>query len=119
MTDEEVLGDGVAPDDLNSIRSQLAGKRTELQNVKDDFARIQDSKSRTALAKIIIYAFVAMIAALFAYAFVLSFFTCETCTGEVPKILTFLGEFTASVMLPVVTLVLGYYFGTKQNGGDA
>ncbi|GAB4575797.1 MAG: hypothetical protein Tsb008_17590 [Rhodothalassiaceae bacterium] len=119
MAEDKPAGNEDVDAILASLGKELDRNDTDAKRTRDHEMRVQDGKSRTALAKIIVYAFVGMIAALFLYAISLAMFSdCAGCAVEVPKSIIYLGEFTSSVMLPVVTLVLGYYFGTRQDGNN-
>lgn len=85
----------------------------------EDLIKQQRANDQSKIALIIVWAFVAMIAAIFLIvAFNLG--SIQGCQGEScaeglwqgPA--KFLLTMLSSVMLPVVTLVLGYYFGTEK-----
>ncbi len=85
----------------------------------DDLIKQQRANDQSRIALIIVWAFVAMISAIFLIvAFNLG--SAQSCQGgdcaqdrwQEPA--TFLLTMVSSVMLPIVTLVLGYYFGTEK-----
>lgn len=82
-------------------------------------------KDQSLIAKIIVWSFVIAVAASFLLVFIFVFFDfafakqCEVLTecdylARLEKPMEFLFRIISSVMLPVVTLVLGYYFGKEQ-----
>ena len=77
--------------------------------VDDRLAR-QQADDRSLIAKVIIFAFVGMVAVVVLAAILGAFFFNWNDLVEPGK---FLMGILGAVMLPVVTLVIGYYFGSK------
>ena len=101
---------------LQQTRRRLASTRktieSERESVEDQLAR-KRAEDRSEIARIIVY--------LFAGSFVLTLvaipvlaWTVSDWTDVSEKLLTLL----SSVLLPVVTLVIGYYFGSEQQKRD-
>ena len=83
----------------------------------DDLIKQQRANDQSKIALTIVLAFVGMIVAIFLIvAFNLeSIQGCEDCNqGRWQEPAKFLLGMVSSVMLPVVTLVLGYYFGSEK-----
>ena len=85
-------------------RAELArGVRAETLSEYEGKLQADD---RSFIAKLIVWAFVLMVG-------VLMIATIYYKWSEWKDSATFLGGIVSSVMLPVVTLVLGYYFGKE------
>ena len=102
------------PDDLDKIvAAELAealGQQDSLEVQAAAYATRKQAWDRSAIALIITLTFVAAIVALFSFVITASWGD----PWEPPA--RFLLGLLSSVLLPVVTLVLGYYFGTlKKN----
>ena len=86
------------------------------QQAAEDRKKAQEESARRAgdrsfIAKLIVWAFVILIAWVVVSATVGTyFFPWERLTEPAKYLMTVLG----SVMLPVVTLVIGYYFGKEK-----
>lgn len=111
---------------MSTLRELLALAETESKEaekqVEDINLQIRKSHARnqSTIAMIIIIAFVVSIALIFilvGYSILFGLDCdangCSMPTWKEPS--AFLLTVVSSVMLPIVTLVLGYYFGTEQN----
>jgi len=108
-----------------SLRDQLALAETESKEAEEKVLDVDSqlkksrAKNQSAIAMIIIIAFVACIALIFmlvGYS-VLFGMECDKDGCAIPawkEPSTFLLTIISSVMLPIVTLVLGYYFGKEK-----
>lgn len=110
---------------MSTLREQLALAQTERKDaektVEDVTSQIRKSHARnqSTIAMIIIIAFVVCIALIFILVGYSILFDlkcdadgCANSAWKEPS--AFLLTVVSSVMLPIVTLVLGYYFGTEQ-----
>jgi ABC-type microcin C transport system permease subunit YejB len=106
---------GITLDDIAKLESDNLGVDEGI----DDLIKQQRANDQSKIALIIVWAFVAMIFAIF---LIVTFNlgpvqSCqsEDCAqGRWQEPATFLLTMVSSVMLPIVTLVLGYYFGTEK-----
>ena len=101
--------------DLLSEIEELQFETEEVESELDDYLRRRHAKDQSIIAWVIIGAFVLAIAGIFATVF---FYGSGTnCTPEpcwkAPA--EFLTETVSAVLLPIVTLVLGYYFGSEHS----
>jgi cytochrome bd-type quinol oxidase subunit 1 len=100
-------------DEINDLQSE---NRTVEETV-DDHVKRQRAKDQSRIAWVIVWAFVVSIALIF---FLVIFVLWNDCSGTDLNCLqwkepaTFLLSIVSSVLLPVVTLVLGYYFGKEK-----
>ncbi len=78
--------------------------------LSDRLAR-QQADDRSAIAKVIVYAFVVLMAWLVVAVTLGMWLLDWQAISEAAK---FLMTILSSVMLPVVTLVIGYYFGAEK-----
>jgi cytochrome bd-type quinol oxidase subunit 1 len=105
-------------DQINSIQSD----NKEVEEEVGDQIKKQHAKDQSRIAWVIIWAFVAAVGIIFLYVIVELLFGSgcrEGQTGCTPdrwkEPAKFLLGIVSSVLLPVVTLVLGYYFGKEKN----
>jgi len=105
-------------DQINALQSD----NKEVEEEVGDQLKKQHAKDQSRIAWVIIWAFVVAVAIIFLYVIVelLLGAGCREgqagCTAdrwEAPA--KFLLGIVSSVLLPVVTLVLGYYFGKEKN----
>ena len=80
-----------------------------------NFKEQQRVKDQSKIALVIIWTFVGMIAAIFVMVIAATFL--EPASGLWTAPASFLFKILSQLMLPVVTLVLGYYFGMEKNAG--
>jgi len=99
------------PDDLDSEFAAAGNAVEEGKKAIDDRIRGQQADDRSVIAKLIVCSFVVMVAWVVFAASVGAYYRDWNTLVEPGKfMLTILG----SVMLPVVTLVIGYYFGKDK-----
>ena len=109
---------------MSDLLDQIALLQSEndaVQEEVDDFVKKKHAKDQSGIAWLIISAFVVSIGLIFIFVF-FNLGPIPGCTPsasvtcplqwEVPA--KFLVGIISSILLPVVTLVLGYYFGTEQ-----
>jgi len=95
------------PDDPDSEFTAAGNAVEEGKKAVDDRIRGQQADDRSVIAKLIVWSFVVMVA----WVVFAAFYRDWNSLVEPGKfMLTILG----SVMLPVVTLVIGYYFGKEK-----
>jgi uncharacterized membrane protein len=97
---------------MADIDSQIAAaeeavKRSE--KAVEDLAKRQQADDRSHIAKLIIWAFVLLMGIVVA-AVIVNLSNWNAISESAKFLLAIL----SSVMLPVVTLVIGHYFGSKQ-----
>ncbi|NCF81941.1 MAG: hypothetical protein GWP74_10030 [Proteobacteria bacterium] len=101
-------------DQINEIQSD----NREVEEKADDQIKKQRAKDQSRIAWVIIWAFVIAIGSIFVFVFGDLLLSggckedqadCDLQRWEAPA--KFLLGIVSSVLLPVVTLVLGYYFG--------
>ncbi|MDA0654848.1 MAG: hypothetical protein O2912_00355 [Proteobacteria bacterium] len=98
--------------DLDALVSNASEAFEEAENA----VASKKEEDRSLIAKIIVWAFVAFIGVTIIFIFYASQIDpCETCktdswSAPAERLMTIL----SSIMLPVVTLVLGYYFGKEK-----
>lgn len=99
------------PADLDSEFAATARELSIADKAVEERLKRQQADDRSLIAKLIVWAFVILvgIVVLTVIAGVFYFGTWDTLS-EPAK---FLMAILSSVMLPVVTLVIGYYFGSK------
>lgn len=101
---------------IESLLSEAAG------NI-DEKLKERQAKDRSLIGNAVIFAFIGAIALLFVFIIVSGVIT-SACTGascppyEWEKPAEYLTTILSSVLLPVVTLVIGYYFGTEKDKGN-
>lgn len=98
-------------DDLGQAFRAAEQLRAESQKASDDYAQRRQQDDRSLIAKLIIYAFVGLIGFVVLLLSVAVLFKTWTDLAEAAK---FLMAILSSVLLPVVTLVIGYYFGKEK-----
>lgn len=105
---------------LASLFKQIDEVQVENQSVQervDDEIRRQQAKDQSRIAWVIIWAFVVTIGVVFLLVLLVFGYGLVTCTNTGWKEpAEFLVSIVSSVLLPVVTLVLGYYFGKEKAG---
>lgn len=91
---------------------ELQSENRSVEETVGDHIKRQRANNQSRIAWIIIWAFVVAVAGIFIL--VLGFQLGSTGDGwEAPA--EFLVGMVSSVLLPVVTLVLGYYFGKEKS----
>ena len=99
---EKPLSPGLPDKTAAAVRDEAVQGRLSRQQADD----------RSAIAKIIVWAFVVLMAwTVVAVTLGMIFFEWEALSEPAKFLMTIL----SSVMLPVVTLVIGYYFGAEKN----
>lgn len=97
--------------DLDSEFAAAEEKAEERQKAVAESIQRQQADDRSSIAKLIVWSFVILMAWVVVAASVGSyFFEWESLAEPATYLSTILG----SVMLPVVTLVIGYYFGKEK-----
>jgi hypothetical protein len=98
-------------DDLDSEFAAAGSTVAEGKKAVDDRIRGQQADDRSVIAKLIVWSFVGMVGWVVFAGSLGAFLRDWNSLVEPAKfMLTILG----SVMLPVVTLVIGYYFGKEK-----
>jgi uncharacterized membrane protein len=82
------------------------------QKAIEEYTQRRQQDDRSLIAKLIVYAFVGMIFFVVAVLCVALFYFRSWSAIEEPA--KFLVAILSSVLLPVVTLVIGYYFGKDK-----
>jgi hypothetical protein len=95
-------------DQINRLQSSNKEKLAEVESVEDELKR-EYAQSQSWAARLIISAFIVCIVAIFLM--VIIYFGLGK---DWKKPADFLLTVVSSVLLPVVTLVLGYYFGSEE-----
>lgn len=100
---------------LEGLRSENDGDHPLALDVEslETEAEKAKNKDRSVIARWLVLAFIAILLTLVVY--VLSVPFTNKGWEEIETVVTFALTITSSVLLPVVTLVLGYYFGTSQS----
>ncbi len=105
-------------DKINEQILEIASENQEVEEKVEDQIKKQRAKDQSRLAWVIIWAFVIAIGSIFLFVFGHLLIADECDAGRVDcdpqrweQPATFLLGIVSSVLLPVVTLVLGYYFG--------
>jgi len=100
---------------MADIDSQIAAAeqayRKSTQAVEDQNKRLQ-ADDRSHIAKLIVRVFVGLISLLVLSVIVGVGYFCDW--DKISEPAKFLSAILSSVMLPVVTLVIGYYFGKEK-----
>ncbi|CAN5161003.1 hypothetical protein BH10PSE9_BH10PSE9_04850 [soil metagenome] len=106
------MPDGEA--DLNAAEALIATNRVEIDAVEE--------KDRSGIAQRVVWLYVAVTVACFLFVFIFFWFFpgcrpdgANCAAWKEPA--EFLLKVLTSVVLPIVTLVLGYYFGTAKAKG--
>lgn len=97
--------------DLDSEFEASEKKAEERKEALQDRIQRQQADDRSAIAKLIIWAFVVLMAWVVLAVSIGSMATGWDAFAEPSK---YLMSILSSVMLPVVTLVIGYYFGKEK-----
>lgn len=109
-------------DTLGAKINALESDNQEVEEKVGDQLKKQHARDQSRIAWVIIWAFVVAVAIIFLYVIVELLVTsgcregqagCDSDRWEEPA--KFLLGIVSSVLLPVVTLVLGYYFGKEKN----
>lgn len=100
----------IAAADAKVAAAELAYKKST-QAVEDQNKRLQ-ADDRSHIAKLIVRVFVALISLLVLSVIVGVGYFCDW--DKISEPAKFLSAILSSVMLPVVTLVIGYYFGKEK-----
>jgi len=98
---------------MADIDSQIAAAEhsfKQAQSALEDRNKRLQADDRSHIAKVIIWAFVVLMA-LVVGAVIIGLFLCDWDRISEPA--KFLMAILSSVLLPVVTLVIGHYFGNK------
>lgn len=110
---------------LESLGAKINALESDNQEVEEkvgDQLKKQHAKDQSRIAWVIIWAFVVAVAIIFLYVIIELLLgggcpegqtDCKPDRWEAPA--KFLLGIVSSVLLPVVTLVLGYYFGKEKN----
>lgn len=103
---------GQAPEpEFDELIAGITSGRAQLAHLQVK----RESQDRSLIALIIVGAFVLLLVLMFGTVlFAMPVCQGEGCVDGVPAPISFLGDLLSSVLLPVVTLVLGYYFGTRN-----
>ena len=109
-------------DQLNDQIRELRSENREVEEAVDDQIKKQRAMDQSRIAWVIIWAFVVAIGSIFILVIGGLLFGAECGEGQVDcdparweSPATFLLGIVSSVLLPVVTLVLGYYFGKEKS----
>lgn len=102
---------------IASARNALRETDTVEEAKSKDFASFTETLDRSRIAKLIVWAFVLAIGALIGFIFVGALVFDGWAEGEASsngwiEAAREIGRVLQEVMLPVVTLVLGFYFGS-------
>lgn len=98
--------------DLSQELLETARNVEQGQKALEEYARRQEQDDRSLIAKLIVYAFVGLIGfVMLILTIALFYFKDWKPIEEAAK---FLVAILSSVLLPVVTLVIGYYFGKDK-----
>jgi len=105
-------------DEINAQILEIESENQQVEEEVEDQIKKRRAKDHSRIAWVIIWAFVIAIGSIFLFVFGYLLFAsgceagrvdCDPRRWEQPA--TFLLGIVSSVLLPVVTLVLGYYFG--------
>jgi ABC-type dipeptide/oligopeptide/nickel transport system permease component len=104
-------------------QAELAAVEELVQKADEVTAKLE-RKDRSAIAKRVVLLYIATVAACFLFIIGIFWFgtpcNAATTTGcvEWQGPADFLLQVLTTTVLPIVTLVLGYYFGTAKSEGD-
>lgn len=90
---------------------EIQSDNTSVIETVSDYVKRQRADDQSRIAWVIVWAFVVAIAGIFL--FVLGSQLNDSLDWKEPA--EFLAAIVSSVLLPVVTLVLGYYFGKEKS----
>ena len=93
---------------------ELKSENLSVDETVSDYVKRQRADDQSRIAWVIIWAFVFSIAGLFLLVFG-SMLIGSRISGSWKDPAEFLAGIISSVLLPVVTLVLGYYFGKEKS----
>lgn len=109
-------------DQINEQIREIRSENREVDAAIDDEIKRQRAKDQSRIAWLIIWAFVVAIGSIFVLVIGGLLFGADCADGQVDcdpgrweDPATFLLGIVSSVLLPVVTLVLGYYFGKQKS----
>jgi len=105
----------LAPDqDVEALRRQIAETRAQLQQTARvmDQGQIQEVNDRSMITRVVIWVFGGSIGAV-----LLAIVIAGIASGNPTNIADQAADLLKSVVLPIVTLVLGYYFGRAGKSG--
>lgn len=97
--------------DLSLELAATAKNVEQGQKALEEYAQRRQHDDRSLIAKLIVYSFVGMIGFVVVVFTVAVLFKVWNDLAEAAK---FLMAVLSSVLLPVVTLVIGYYFGKEK-----
>jgi uncharacterized membrane protein len=97
--------------DLDQLMAATERNVAQSQKAAEEYARRRQQDDRSLIAKLIVYAFVGLIAFVVV---ILSGALFWKPWKDIEEAAKFLLAILSSVLLPVVTLVIGYYFGKER-----
>ena len=105
---------GGISDDLLAEIDALNESTDQAEDDVNRFSEKKQAEDRSKISAIIVWSFVSAIFCIIIFLIVAGWFGNS---ADMPweKAATIMVDLLSSVMLPVVTLVLGYYFGTAKN----
>jgi hypothetical protein len=100
--------------DVDALRRQIAETRAQLAQTARamDQGQMQEVNDRSMITRVVILVFGGSIGAV-----LLAIVIAGIASGQAENIATQAADLLKSVVLPIVTLVLGYYFGRAGKGG--
>ncbi|MGG5818189.1 hypothetical protein [Falsiroseomonas sp. HW251] len=100
--------------DIEALRRQIAQAREQVQQTARamDQGQIQEMNDRSMITRVVILVFGGSIGAV-----LLAIVIAGIASGKAEAIATQAVDLLKSVVLPIVTLVLGYYFGRAGKAG--
>ncbi len=103
------------------IDALIADAGNSLQQAADtiaEYARRRETQDRSQIARIIIWTFALTVGGFFVFAAVIGIVGAYRGVTDWKEAASLIVEVLKSVLLPVVTLVLGFYFGRQSAGQD-
>jgi hypothetical protein len=98
-------------DDIDSLIAAAVKKQQESEQAYKKFVSSKQDDDRSLIAKLVVWSFVCLIAFVVIAIVSGTIYFCDW--NKIAEPAKFLMTILGSVMLPVVTLVIGYYFGSK------
>ena len=105
---------------IDSAEMQVSDMDAALESAEEKRKNLQAS-DRSKIGKIIIYVYAGTIAGIFLYiiaSFVMPYIECNVSCSDIIKNWKEYAEFLADVVtvsvVPIVTLVIGFYFGSEK-----
>lgn len=95
---------------------ELSSENQAAEQTIEDKIRHRRAKDQSRIAWLIIWAFVICVSIIFLFVTISNLWVENTADWKSPA--EFLLSVVSSVMLPVVTLVLGYYFGKEKASNE-